>query len=48
MQDTNPINNVNIPSDNALGDNLQLLILHRAFNEITSENEGKKEREEKK
>ena len=48
MQDTNPINNVNIPSDNALGDNLQLLILHRTFNEITNKSEDKKEREEKK
>lgn len=48
MQDNNPIGNVNISSDNAADENIQLLILHRTLNEITNENEVKKEREEKK
>ncbi len=44
MQDNNPISNVNIPSDNATDENLQLLILHRTLNDATKENKGKKEK----
>ncbi len=48
MQNNTPITENTLSSDGILGDNMKLLILQKAFNEITSEDNEKREEEEKK
>ena len=44
MQENTPITDAPLDSEDALGENLKLLILHKAFNEIVDgENPGNKE-----
>lgn len=37
MQENTPITDTSLNSEDALGENLKLLILHKAFNEIVDE-----------
>jgi len=47
MQNDTPINDNTISTEDVLGDNMKLLILHKAFNEITSKDNKKEEKEER-
>lgn len=46
MKDNTPVNDPTQSSEDVLGENQKLLILHKAFNELT-EDESEKDRREK-
>jgi len=48
MQNNTPTSDNTLSSEGILGENMKLLILQKAFNEITGSNEEKTEEEEKK
>ncbi len=46
MQKDTPIANDTLSSDSVLGDNMELLILHKAYLDLTEDDEEKKEERE--